>query len=62
MNIQNAKLGFDPSFYELIPGKHRDKKVIWVKFEYNISLIETLKLHTKAKWSASEKSWYIALF
>ncbi len=59
MDIQNAKPTFDPSLFQFSLGTHHNKKVIWVKFNYDKNLILQLRSHTKAIWSASQKAWYL---
>jgi integrase/recombinase XerD len=39
--------------------QHRGKDVIALRFEYNISLIQKVKLLKGVKWSQSKKFWYI---
>lgn len=60
MDIQNARSGFNPALFKIVLGTHREKKVIWLRFDYDKSLIEMLRQHTKARWSASQKAWYVA--
>jgi len=59
MNIQNAKPVFDPNLFQISLGSHRNKKVIWLKFNYDRNLIYHLRSHVKAQWSASQKAWYL---
>lgn len=51
---------FDITAYSTSSGEHKNKAVIWVKFEKNANLITALRNTVAAKWSASAKSWYIA--
>lgn len=47
--------------YKFIPGTHRSKNVIWIKFQFNQSLVNHLRQRfPSAKWSQSQKSWYLA--
>ncbi|MFT4204508.1 MAG: phage integrase N-terminal SAM-like domain-containing protein [Chitinophagaceae bacterium] len=46
--------------FQVSLGTHHDKKVIWIKFDYNKSLIQYLRSHAVAHWSASQKAWYLA--
>lgn len=59
MAIPYTKSNFDPDKFEITAGTHRGKNVIWLKFDYDITLIQMLKEHTKARWSKTRKSWYI---
>lgn len=43
--------------YEL--GQHREKAVIFIRFSYNATAIERVRRYTGAKWSRSEKAWYV---
>lgn len=50
----------DKSNYKFTPGTHRNKSVIWVHFPYNQNLLKQFKQrYPSAKWSQSNKSWYI---
>lgn len=60
VNTQNAKPVFDTTLFHISLGIHHDKKVIWLRFEYDKVLIQHLRNHTKALWSASQKTWYLA--
>ncbi len=59
MDIQNTKPEFDVSLFQVSPGTHHNKKVIWMKFDYDKSRIDHLRSFVKAYWSASQKCWYI---
>lgn len=51
MNLQSYQFSF---------GNHRDKKVIWIRFEKNIQLIKELRIaFPSAKWSQTQKAWYL---
>ncbi|WP_460685782.1 tyrosine-type recombinase/integrase [Niabella aquatica] len=60
MDTQNAKPVFDTSLFGVSLGIHHDKKVIWLRFNYDKALIQHLRNHVKARWSASQKAWYMA--
>ncbi|MFT4062515.1 MAG: tyrosine-type recombinase/integrase [Edaphocola sp.] len=60
MNIQDTQSVFDPKLFQIALGTHHGKKVIWVKFEYDKNLIQHLRTHATAHWSASQKAWYLA--
>ncbi|MUU79810.1 tyrosine-type recombinase/integrase [Winogradskyella endarachnes] len=50
----------DKSNYKFTPGTHRNKSVIWVHFQYNQNLLNQFrKRYPSAKWSRTNKSWYI---
>jgi len=40
-------------------GEHRGQDVIFMMFDYDLSLISHLKSLAIARWSATKKSWYI---
>ncbi|MCU0392415.1 MAG: site-specific integrase [Thermoflexibacter sp.] len=40
-------------------GKHKDKAVIFMRFDYDAALIKEVKKMVGAKWSQSEKAWYV---
>lgn len=50
---------FSNGRYSFEPGKHRDKQVIWVRFAKEQELINFLRAKTQARWSASQKCWYV---
>ena len=43
----------------LEPANHRGKDVIFVKFPYNEELVSVLRTIDDAKWSQSNKCWYV---
>lgn len=43
--------------YEL--GTHCNKSVIFIRFEYNVDLIERVKKLVGVQWSRSQKAWYV---
>ncbi|MFD2544633.1 site-specific tyrosine recombinase/integron integrase [Kaistella montana] len=53
-------MDFSDKRYTYSPGTHHESKVIWVSFENDKELIAHLRAHTKARWSASQKKWYVA--
>jgi len=54
MNLEN---------YIFSLGDHKDKKVIWIKFPYSTQLQNELrKSLPSAKWSNTQKSWYVPDF
>jgi site-specific recombinase XerD len=51
----------DTNNYKFSPGNHRGKNVIWVHFQYNQTLLNQFReRYPSAKWSQSNKSWYLA--
>ena len=50
--FQTAHFGFET-------GEHQNKSVIWISFPCRQELINHLKSYTKAKWSATNKKWYV---
>ncbi len=40
-------------------GNHRDKKVIFINFPYDLALVEEVKRLVGARWSQSNKCWYV---
>ena len=38
---------------------HRDQKVVLVRFDYNLKLIEQVKKLTGSRWSQTRRCWYI---
>lgn len=50
-------------FYHFQPGKHRNKNVIWISFDYSPQLKADLKKRfSSAKWSQSNNKWYLPDF
>ena len=52
-------MDFSDKRFQFIEGTHDGKNVIWVQFEKDIELIKYLRSATKARWSASNKKWYV---
>ena len=46
--------------YHFQPGRHKDKKVIWISFPYDHKLVAQLRAAAKVHWSRSQKKWYAA--
>ena len=53
------KYFFNKQYYSFEPGQHRKQEIIWIVFPYDLKLIEHLKKFSKAKWSYSNKKWYV---
>lgn len=45
--------------YHFSLGNHHLKDVIWIQFPKDTTLIEEIKKLGGAKWSASQKCWYV---
>lgn len=46
--------------FQVTPGIHREKKVIWIAFPYDQKLINELKTKIPSvRWSQSQKAWYV---
>ncbi|WP_346239309.1 tyrosine-type recombinase/integrase [Niabella insulamsoli] len=45
--------------YQFLVGDHKGNAVIWIRFPKDEALIRHLKHHTKARWSASRRCWYV---
>lgn len=57
--MQNAKLVFNPTVFSFATGTHHGKKVIWISFPYRKEHVTLLKESTPARWSATQKKWYL---
>jgi integrase/recombinase XerD len=42
------------------PATHRDKDVIFIRFEYDRDLNERMRKIVGVKWSSSKKAWYVS--
>ena len=58
--MQNTQAVFDKNLFQFEAAHHKDKPIIWVKFQKDFKLIALLKAATKPRWSQSQKSWYVA--
>ena len=53
-------MSFNPQNYQFSTGEHRNKNVIFVYFQYNTLWLKELReKFPTAKWSASNKRWYL---
>ena len=57
MEALSIELNISAYSFEL--GNHHGKEIIWITFPYDNKLIANLRKHTKAKWSNSNKKWYV---
>lgn len=57
--MDNTQPVFDKNLFNAEESIHRDKKIIWIKFPNDRSLITMLKSVAKCKWSQSQKCWYV---
>ena len=53
-------MDFSGKKFQFSKGTHKGLNVIWVQFEKDYQLIAYLRKHVKARWSASQKKWYVA--
>lgn len=53
-------MDFSDTRYSFSQGSHKGKQVIWISFGKIPELIAYLRANTKARWSASQKKWYVA--
>ncbi len=59
MDIIFTQRLLEPSIYTFSFGRHKDKPVIWIHFPFSIQNKNNLKAKVKAKWSQSQKTWYV---
>lgn len=52
-------MSFNLSNYTFYLGNHKGKEVIWISFPKDNTLIADLRKQVKAKWSQSQKCWYV---
>jgi len=52
-------MNFKIENYSFTIGQYKEKNVIWIQFPYDQNLINALKENTHAKWSNSNKKWYV---
>jgi len=57
--MDDAILNFNSKNYIFQTGEHRNREVIWISFPYDQNLVKQLKENTKARWSSSQKKWYV---
>ena len=57
--MENGQLKFAPEHFDIEPGTHHDKSILWIKFDKDFQKIELLKSVTKPKFSWSQKMWYV---
>lgn len=57
--MQNLTHGFITNPYKFIIGKHHNNDVIWIDFPYQKQWVDYLKSKTKARWSSTNKKWYV---
>ena len=55
----SSQTDFIAENYTAEPGFHDGKEVIWIDFAYNVKLIKHLKQKVNARWSATQKKWYV---
>lgn len=59
MDNNNAQERFNAQIFSFFFGSHHHKNVIWIKFPYSIDNKNMLKKIVNAKWSQSQKCWYV---
>lgn len=42
------------------PDVHRGKNIIWIRGDFNYSIIKRIKSLPTARWSSTQKCWYVA--
>lgn len=52
-------MDFSDQRFQFSAGTHKGSNVIWIQFEKDKELIAFLRENTKARWSASQKKWYV---
>ncbi|MBW7848170.1 MAG: tyrosine-type recombinase/integrase [Bacteroidales bacterium] len=52
-------MDFTDKRYSFEAGEHRGRKVIFIRFEKDNKLIAYLRSQVKARWSASQRAWYV---
>ena len=57
--MKNANILFDPAVFSGAPGTHRGKDVIWITFPFEQRHVDLLRENIPARWSASQKKWYV---
>ncbi len=57
--MPDEMLFFEKHYYSFEQGEFNNQKIIWIVFPYDLKLIEHLKKFSKAKWSRSNKKWYV---
>lgn len=50
---------FQVNQYQYSIGEHHGQSVIWVHFPYNFESLSHLREHVKARWSQSNKCWFV---
>src|SRR5690606_15176869 len=53
-------MNFSDKYFQFALGHHHGKEVIWIRFDKNNELIQFLRQNTRARWSASQRKWYVA--
>ncbi len=57
--MENAQPIFDNKFFTPEEAIHNGKNIIWIRFPKDYTLIKMLKSAAKARWSNTQKSWYV---
>lgn len=48
---------FNPELFRINLGGYQNKKVIWIRFDYDPELVQHIKTYTKARWTPLKKAW-----
>lgn len=59
MDSTNTQLTLDKEIYTVSAGTHKGNAVLWIAFSYTPERKNFVKQNFKARWSASEKKWYL---
>lgn len=59
MSYDKCESSFNPDLYDISLGEHAGKEIIWMRFPYEPELVLMLRSNARARWSQSQKSWYI---
>ena len=57
--MENAQPVFDKRFFTPEVATHNGRNIIWILFPKDYNLIEMLQNSAKARWSNTQKSWYV---
>jgi site-specific recombinase XerD len=52
-------MAFEPGYFRFSFGNHKDNEVIRIVFPKDTNLIAHLRQYTRARWSASQRCWYV---
>jgi len=58
--MKSERQKFNPVLFDIRFGEYKNKKVIWIRFDYDPELVKQVKNFTKARWTPSEKAWRLS--